>query len=346
MKAGSQCLGLGLSSRLKPFTGFHDYSYDYFLLPRGVALLLRTAHTASMTARVLAIFLATSALLPAQSSQQPQDQDALSEQRAESTATDQEPEGAAIVVTDQPSAAGDQRADGDVDEQIAIQRESLELTRTLVGHTKDLADYTRWLVIVGTSVGVLSGLLLLFQALNTSRAATAAKNTAEAVMLAERAYLSIAPAPFPKWQDWPSIEPTAVTIVANHGKTPTRVTEVGVVLHLNEAGALAKRPEALYGTARFDRPDIYLLPNDSFSVFSPLGRFKEDLWQRWRYGAGLRMWWVCYADYIDVFDQRRRRGAAYFIDRFDQAKFEHEPKPGYNYDRPRKKGEGRDWGQD
>ena len=31
------------------------------------------------------------------------------------------------------------------------------------------------------------------------------------------------------------------------------------------------------------------------------------------------------------------------LDRFDQPKFEHEPKPGHNYDRARLEGEGRDW---
>ena len=55
------------------------------------------------------------------------------------------------------------------------------------------------------------------------------------------------------------------------------------------------------------------------------------------------MWLIVHADYIDAFKQRRRRGVAYCIERFDQDEFEFEPKP--RYDRKRKQGEGRDWNE-
>lgn len=65
-------------------------------------------------------------------------------------------------------------------------------------------------------------------------AAQAAKASADAVMLAERAYLKVMPAPFSEWTDWQSVMPTAVTNITNLGNTPAAITAVVVVLHLNE----------------------------------------------------------------------------------------------------------------
>jgi hypothetical protein len=121
------------------------------------------------------------------------------------------------------------------------------------------------------------------------------------------------------------------------------VTDVVVTLHLGERGSLPLNPKTIGLKPEENMPEAYLLHDQSFGVVTSFERFGDTAWQQWRYGKSLTMWLVGYADYIDTFGERRRRGVAYFIDRFDQAAFEYEPSPNYNYDRKRKQGEGRDW---
>jgi hypothetical protein len=117
-------------------------------------------------------------------------------------------------------------------------------------------------------------------------------------------------------------------------------------LYLHERSSFPDRPDMVGLKTGLNPPsEAYLLHNQRVGVTCNFGRLPEVIWDRWRNGQGLTMWLVIYVDYIDAFDERRRRGVAYFVERFDQDKFEYEPKPGYNYDRKREKGEGRDWNE-
>jgi hypothetical protein len=209
---------------------------------------------------------------------------------------------------------------------------------------------TEWsAVIQAASAACIVGLTFALVAYShrawrvAKEAAEAAKLSADAAWAGQRAYLKVAPTRISEWPNWPSVEPTVHVLVENRGQTPARVTDVAVVLHLNEPASLPADPNKVLTHSPFARPDNYLLPGDSFGVVNELGRFKDDGWHRWRYGKGLKMWLVAYADYIDISGVRRRRGAAYVMNTFNQPAFEHESKPGYNYDREREKGEGRDW---
>jgi hypothetical protein len=158
----------------------------------------------------------------------------------------------------------------------------------------------------------------------------------------ERAYLSIGPTASSEWVNWPSIEPAIRVVVRNHGHTPARVTDLVPGLYLHERAALPDHPDLLDLKPITERREAYLLHGQHFGVTCNFGRLPDAAWHRWRYDTGLTMWLVIYADYV-TFGERRRRGVAYFIERFDQDQFEYEPKLRYNYDRKREPGEGRDW---
>jgi hypothetical protein len=223
------------------------------------------------------------------------------------------------------------------------------------------------LIWVGLGVGVLQFGLLCFQSFYTGRAANAAKTSADAVMLAERAYVAISHHP-----PGVEIEHAAVTqageeefggwhevefqfAIKNHGNTPARITDISLN-HFIGMPSDIPLPPTVPGTGE----RLFLVKDD---VVNDDRHFQITDVQRSQLGLTLRLWMMGYVDYIDAFGIRRRSGYARYYDPaidhdsryfstqtgFDEARYARRnnlpfvTEPGYNYDRRRVRGEGNDW---
>jgi hypothetical protein len=153
----------------------------------------------------------------------------------------------------------------------------------------------------------------------------------------------------------PHREVTIRASVRNYGNTPATVTDVSLRHYVG--ADLPDVPEYLAGPLEC----AFLVKDNSFTVtreFSIL----EDRMTAMAKGE-VQLWFYGYVDYIDQFGQRHRAGYARVYDRslddrglyrpdaahLDDAAYRGRNnlpfamKPGYNYDRQRKKGEGKDW---
>lgn len=191
----------------------------------------------------------------------------------------------------------------------------------------------------------------------TAKAAAQASLTqAEAIRLAERAYVKMS-------HEHPGIEIANLEAgvyhirmtVKNFGRTPARVTSA------------ALRSELLpYGTVPKGAGDDILIPGDRVvQSFLVTGDHVSFTYLRsWGGGKGVavqgrsEVLWLCgFVDYIDVFGERHRAGYGRFYnpelddpvnyrgatDYEERSNLEVEAGEAFNYDRVRKSGEGIDW---
>lgn len=223
------------------------------------------------------------------------------------------------------------------------------------------------IAIVGAIVAAKTLDKIKVQAKATEDAAIAAKTSADAVMLAERAYLSITHRPpgvnidenvvtkageesFGGWHD-----AELMFQIVNSGNTPARITDI-VMGHFIDSPSKLPSPPSGPGTGEH----LFLVKGDRVDDVRSFAIRGSDFKQL---GTTLRLWMLGYVDYIDVFNIRRRVGYARYYDPskdapilytgpgavLDKKEFEGRnnlpfvTEPGYNYDRKRKQGEGNDW---
>ena len=228
---------------------------------------------------------------------------------------------------------------------IKAEQESATANTKIAIDTERMTDYTWWLVIVGLTTGGLQIALLFFQNLYTGRAANAAKTSADAVRLAERAFFDIAHKD--RLDDG---APTAQGIpihvriqIKNRGRTPATVSDAVVGFKIAKSlKGQASGFKGPYPHANTHRPKAYMVPDKQF-FFSGNDHVSPSDWAKIQ-GGSARLYVLGYLDYIDVFNERRRTG---------YARLYHPVKPGnnltffktagYNYDRLRVKGEGNEW---
>lgn len=138
--------------------------------------------------------------------------------------------------------------------------------------------------------------------------------------------------------------------VTNCGSTPARVTDVRLrFLSLPVAERLPAVPD--YGAQPKAAPHFFLVGNDHFfhTDWVNIGATAKAA----KDGA-VQMWVLGYVDYIDTFGQRHRSGyARVYNHTLDvgrcapgelRTNLEFVTQDSYNYDRPRERGEGNDWG--
>lgn len=153
------------------------------------------------------------------------------------------------------------------------------------------------------------------------------------------------------------VGPSKITVTAhikNYGRTPANVTDVLLKLHgVPKGESLADAPE--YSSVR-PREDAhaFLVAEDQFFHS---GEFDLPGCAAAAAGGNITLYLYGYVDYIDRFGARHRAGYArqYNPDLDNRSNYPDEgsfrdrnnlifvAKPGYNYDRPRKEGEGYDW---
>jgi len=219
--------------------------------------------------------------------------------------------------------------------------------RGLVRWTIVLAVATIVLAIVAAGqLGMfLFQLKLMTQATkDAGDAARSAKTSAEAVMLAERAYVKMSHVrPGVQWIEGNKELFRIQVEVKNHGRTPASVTDVKIGARLLENDVLLQEPFPY--PKREVNPNAFLVPDEAFfhDCHFPLrGKDFTDAKSGWK-----KLWIFGHVDYIDTFATRHRSGyVRVYISAVDNGKANnlfYMPEARYNYDRRREPGEGTDW---
>lgn len=91
-----------------------------------------------------------------------------------------------IVVLTDKSSEDAEKSRQQADQNIAIQRQLAESTKTLAKDTHDLSNYTFFLVVIGFLVGAFQLYFLWCQSISTEKAANAATDAAKAALIANR----------------------------------------------------------------------------------------------------------------------------------------------------------------
>lgn len=241
------------------------------------------------------------------------------------------------------------------DEEEAAQKrkdheEETTINRGIRDFTGLAALFTFFLVITSAIQIVMfwRQLKLMNQATaDAGMAANAANTSANAAMLAERAYVKMSHvSPGIKWHKEDSRSFEIVVRIQNFGRTPTNVTDVVLCIKvLPNEESLPSIPSYTIKD-REEIPGGFLMPGDWFTYTGNFGLFdKIDSVK----DKSSKIWVIGYVDYIDQFKQRHRNGYARVYNRWlDDGKQNNlllVTQSGYNYDRPRNKGEGNDWSE-
>ena len=170
--------------------------------------------------------------------------------------------------------------------------------------------------------------------------ATAALETAKAITLSERAYVKIS-----HLEAGINIGLTGtaqMTVkVKNFGRTPARITDVILTYKLLLSTEPLPTAPDYSATPALQPLQAFLVTEDElfFSRTFALGPQNNDLEDGTK-----RLWLYGYVDYIDTFGERHRAG---YASRYSPGPTSDNltmvAQEAYNYDRPRKKGEGNDW---
>ena len=127
--------------------------------------------------------------------------------------------------------------------------------------------------------------------------------------------------------------------ISNTGNTPAKITAIQILSRVTEF--LPTIPP-YQQAATAERVEAFVSANDWFNLSPRLDLLSTEQWAAVQLNRTERLWLIGYIDYIDKFGNRHRSGYArvYDPDAFTLVLVQ---TPGYNYDRPREKGEGNDW---
>lgn len=183
----------------------------------------------------------------------------------------------------------------------------------------------------------------------TEKAANAANTSAKATMLAERAYVKMSHvSPGVRWIEGNKELFEIEVEVKNHGRTPASVTDVMIGAKLLENGVLLPKPFPYPTRERESIPNAFLVTNETFFHTRTFPLRGQDLADA-KCGAK-KLWIFGHVDYIDTFNTRHRAGYVRFyipvVDDGRKNNLFYMTEARYNYDRPRKQGEGNDWDED
>lgn len=228
---------------------------------------------------------------------------------------------------------------------------------------RDMVRYTYWTAAGTIALGLIAAVqaLLFFWQLSFMRrgekqaaqvaiaaadSAAAAKTSADAVMLAERAYVKLSHVP-PGVRIKQDANYGEVQIeVKNHGRTPAAVTDVIIDAKLLDHGVPLPQPFPFRTEAREAFPNAFLVPQEAFYVAKTFPLRGDDLINATR--GGRRLWVFGHVDYRDTFGRRHRGG---YVRIYEPGLADGDKKNNlvymvegnYNFDRPRVPGEGNDW---
>lgn len=228
---------------------------------------------------------------------------------------------------------------------------------------RDMVRYTYWIAAGTIALGLIAAVqaLLFFWQLSLMRrgekqaaqvataaadSAAAAKTSADAVMLAERAYVKLSHvAPGVRIKQDANHGEVQIE-VKNHGRTPAAVTDVIIDAKLLDHGVPLPQPFPFRTEAREAFPNAFLVPQEAFYVAKIFPLRGDDLINAT--SGGQRLWVFGHVDYRDTFGRRHRGG---YVRIYEAALDDGDKKNNlvymiegnYNFDRPRMSGEGNDW---
>jgi hypothetical protein len=127
--------------------------------------------------------------------------------------------------------------------------------------------------------------------------------------------------------------------IRNHGTTPARMTEA-IIRSIIVPPEESLPPKPNYGTIGGEPQRAFLVENDVVYM-SPHMEF--DVANAAALPSGTRVFVIGFVDYIDVFGTRHRGGYARIYAPGVPTDLGFVTQDGYNYDRPRVRGEGNDW---
>jgi hypothetical protein len=144
-------------------------------------------------------------------------------------------------------------------------KDYIQTQRDIAIASKETANYTFVLIWVGLGVGVLQGCLLFFQALYTGRAANAAKASADAVVLAERSWISLDKLLIGTSQPTRTITVT----LKNPGRMPAHIVEANISVRCNIASLppVQQGGRPTYDTGTFVPPALLVAGDESSMWF-------------------------------------------------------------------------------
>ncbi len=224
--------------------------------------------------------------------------------------------------------------------------EKLKIDREIAEYTGQLADFTKWLVIVTAILAVLTGGLVFM-----------AKRQETGMRTVERAYIKMSHRPPGLITD--GVVTTYITAqVKNFGRTPANITEVLITYKLLPIGEpLPAVPDYTRKGKQKNSPQAFLAPEEEFSYYEELPIGIEGITSIENAAPTHVLFAYGYTDYIDSFGQHHRAGYAreyrpsmnrrdLFLtddDFKNRSNLVFVSQAGYNYDRKRKKGDGNDW---
>jgi len=195
-------------------------------------------------------------------------------------------------------------------------------------------------------------------ALAAQSSADAAKTQAEALMASERAYVRMSHMP-PGLHIEPDGYAWVVQQLKNVGRTPARITDV-ILNTMTSANQSPQKVPSYEINPNREIKQGFLAQGEEIFGTSNLIKWDSEMLRQIASGAK-HVWLLGYVDYIDHFRGHHRAGYArlYNPDLDNKAFYNGNEKefaernnlvfvtqPGYNYDRPREKGEGDDWDEE
>jgi hypothetical protein len=191
---------------------------------------------------------------------------------------------ASTVIAPNPTADAGKPTTPPSDENIEIQRQ--------------LAKFTKYLVVVGAIVGGLQVVVLLVQTLYTGRAANAAKKSAETtenvLKMTERAHLTVG--------HWRVLQLAADTegalecIISNFGRTRAKIT--GSAFEINMSSA----PPQIRNVWQFEARQVVLGAGEPFKQRIRIGLISAAQFNEIQTGAST-LWCQGCVNYEDIFEK-------------------------------------------
>ncbi len=181
---------------------------------------------------------------------------------------------------------------------------------------------------------------------STREVAIAAKTTAQHTRAVERAYVKLSHVPPGLGAENEEGQFSVQVSVKNFGTTPAKVTDIlvkPVVVPNNQS--LPKRPD--YSRIWGQIPHAFLVAQEEF-LHEVRFKISPDQMALVNNAFTHTLYLIGYVDYIDQFGHRHRSGYARMYKPLTellrhQSNLFYVVQEGYNYDRPRQRGEGEDW---
>ena len=208
---------------------------------------------------------------------------------------------------------------------------------------RDYSSSEWWLVYVSGGLAIITLALAIYTGKLWRATRDLVERTEETNKTIQRAYVTMS-----NFCPGLTISDGVVRIntkVKNFGNTPANITGTSLACKITKRGDMLPQTPEYAITPLQNIPNAFLVKKAFFRTTTdiPIGIGKADTVTN----GECDLFLVGYVDYRDQFGNRYRGGYARHYDpKGEEDNLILVTQPGYNYDRPRKNGEGNDWGED